>query len=61
MPTYEYRCNENPEHIFVEVRGMDDAPSRDTCDRPGCQGRLIRVFSAPPITFKGGGFHATNG
>jgi putative FmdB family regulatory protein len=61
MPTYEYRCNENPDHKYVEIRGINEDASRDTCDRTGCQGRLIRVFSAPPITFKGTGFHAKKG
>jgi putative FmdB family regulatory protein len=61
MPTYEYKCSENPEHKFVEIRGITEEASRETCAESGCEGRLIRVFSAPPITFKGGGFHAKNG
>jgi putative FmdB family regulatory protein len=61
MPTYEYRCNENPDHKYVEVRSINVNVSRETCDKPGCQGRLIRVFSAPPITFSGSGFNAKKG
>lgn len=61
MPTYEYRCSKNEEHKFVEIRGMSEEPSRVTCAEEGCDGKLFRVFSAPPITFKGGGFSAKSG
>ena len=61
MPTYEYKCENNSEHKFVEVRGMTKEASRSTCAEQGCDGRLIRVFSAPPITFNGTGFSAKSG
>lgn len=61
MPTYEYVCNKNAEHKFVENRGMSEEASRSTCAEKGCNGRLVRVFSAPPITFKGSGFSAKSG
>jgi predicted nucleic acid-binding Zn ribbon protein len=60
MPTYEYKCDLIPEHKFVEVRGITESASRSTCAEDGCNGRLLRVFSAPPITFKGPGFQHTN-
>ena len=61
MPTYEYKCSEKPEHRFTEIRGMTEEATRTTCVEEGCKGKLIRVFGAPPITFKGGGFHANHG
>lgn len=61
MPTYEYKCENNDEHKFKEIRGMTEEASRTTCAEEGCDGRLIRVFSAPPITFNGTGFSAKNG
>ena len=61
MPTYEYKCSENPEHKFKEIRGMTEEASRSTCAEEGCEGRLIRIFGTPPITFNGGGFNAKRG
>lgn len=61
MPTYEYKCSKNADHTYVEVRGMTEDATRTTCAVEGCQGKLIRVFGAPPITFKGTGFHAKHG
>jgi putative FmdB family regulatory protein len=61
MPTYEYKCSINPEHKYIDIRGMNDEATRSTCAEEGCEGRLMRVFSAPPITFKGSGFSAKNG
>ena len=60
MPTYEYKCNENPEHKFVEIRGITADATRSTCAEEGCEGKLLRVFTAPPITFNGTGFSKTN-
>jgi putative FmdB family regulatory protein len=61
MPTYEYKCSEKPEHQFTEKREMSAEPSRLTCAESGCNGRLIRIFGAPPITFKGMGFNSRQG
>ena len=60
MPTYEYKCNTNTEHRYVEIRGITQNATRETCAEDGCSGRLLRVFSAPPITFKGSGFQHVN-
>jgi putative FmdB family regulatory protein len=57
MPSYEYKCPDG--HTYVEVRSINAEASRDTC--PECDKPITRVFSAPPITFKGGGFHANHG
>ena len=61
MPTYEYKCSENPEHLFSEKREMSQEASRSTCAAKGCNGKLMRVFSAPPISFNGTGFSKRNG
>jgi putative FmdB family regulatory protein len=61
MPTYEYKCSENSEHTYKEIRGMSEEATRSTCVKPDCPGRLIRVFGTPPITFKGTGFSAKRG
>jgi len=61
MPTYEYKCSENPEHKYEEVRNINDSATRTICNVDGCEGKLMRVFSAPPIQFKGSGFSSKSG
>jgi putative FmdB family regulatory protein len=61
MPTYEYKCSENPEHRFTENREMSKEASRSICVKPDCSGRLIRIFAAPSITFNGTGFNSSRG
>jgi putative FmdB family regulatory protein len=61
MPTYEYKCSENPDHRFKEIRSITADASRTTCAEKGCQGKLITVFGTPPIVFKGSGFHSKRG
>jgi putative FmdB family regulatory protein len=61
MPTYEYKCSENPEHRFTEIREMSKEVSRSTCAEDACDGRLVRIFAAPSITFNGSGFNTRNG
>lgn len=53
MPTYEYKCQDN-QHPFTEIRGINDKQQQETC--PECGSSLMRVFSAPPIQFKGSGY-----
>jgi putative FmdB family regulatory protein len=60
MPTYEYKCEKNAEHKYTEIRGINDEQVVKTCAEEGCDGKLLRVFSAPPVTFKGTGFHSTS-
>jgi len=59
MPTYVYKCEEQPEdknHEYKETRRItDDEPEKLICKVEGCNGRLIKVFFAPPIQF-GHGF-----
>lgn len=54
--TYDYKCSENPEHTYSESRSMTEEQKQLICVVDGCEGRLVRVFSAPKINFKGGGF-----
>ena len=61
MPTYEYKCSKNPEHTFTEIREMSKEVSRSTCAEEPCDGKLIRIFAAPSITFNGSGFNTRNG
>jgi hypothetical protein len=57
MPTYEYKCDNG--HLYSEVRLMTENSSVSTCKEEGCLLELKRVFSAPPVTFKGPGFYST--
>jgi len=61
VPTYEYKCSEKPEHRFTEIREMSEEASRSICAEDGCNGRLIRIFGTPSITFNGSGFNTRNG
>jgi predicted nucleic acid-binding Zn ribbon protein len=61
MPTYEYKCSEKPEHRFTEKREMSEEVSRSGCAEKGCNGKLLRIFGTPPITFNGTGFNAKRG
>ena len=61
MPTYDYKCSENPEHTYQEVKSINDPEWATTCAADGCGGKLIRVFGAPPIMFKGSGFSSNRG
>lgn len=56
MPTYEYRCADCKNQY--ETREGFDAPSRQPC--PRCGGNAKRIFSAPPIVFKGSGWYITD-
>ena len=57
MATYEYRCALG--HSYEETRGMAEGQRIFLC--PECNNVLNRVWSAPPITFKGSGFYANHG
>ena len=55
MPTYSYKCKDN-EHSYDELRGMFDEQIVTLC--PECGSELMRVFSSPPVSFKGAGFNS---
>jgi predicted nucleic acid-binding Zn ribbon protein len=38
----------------------DPSPQDLICKFEGCGAKLIRIFKAPPIEFKGGGFSTNN-
>ena len=57
MPTYTYKCSDNPEHVYQEVRSITaPEPENLICTEDGCEGRMIKTFGAPAINFKGGGW-----
>jgi putative FmdB family regulatory protein len=56
MPTYDYRCDACA-HAFEAVQRFEEAPLA-TC--PICGGPVRRVFTPPPIIFKGSGWYATD-
>lgn len=59
MPTYEYKCEANPEdkeHRYLEVRSITaEEPAELICKVDGCNAKLLKVFFPPPIKF-GDGF-----
>lgn len=59
MPTYEYKCENG--HTYTEVRPISSEQVTTICVEEGCESKLNRVYSAPPISFKGTGFHTTIG
>lgn len=63
MPTYEYKCSKNPDdkdHSYSEKRSMNDpSPENLICKVEGCGAKLLRIFNAPSIEFKGGGFNTS--
>jgi putative FmdB family regulatory protein len=58
MPIYEYKCSENAEHRFSEVRGMNDEPRITECTE--CKKPLTRLFEVRGISFKGDGFYSND-
>lgn len=52
MPTYEYKCPDG--HTYSEVRSISAPEIEKDCDE--CGKPLRKIFNAPPITFKGGGW-----
>jgi putative FmdB family regulatory protein len=58
MPTYEYKCGNG--HTYLEVRGLTEDSKVSICEEDGCGLELKRVFTAPPINFKGTGYSTGN-
>lgn len=58
MPAYSYKCSENPEHRFTEVRGMDEEQRIAECTE--CKKPVIRLFEVRGISFKGDGFYSND-
>jgi putative FmdB family regulatory protein len=57
MPIYEYACIEcdTKQEINRKVNEQETIPSCIACGY-----RMIRVYSAPGISFKGSGFYKTD-
>lgn len=53
MITYEYKCKENG-HLYSEMRSINEDQKNTEC--PECGSTLLRIYSVPPIMFKGEGF-----
>jgi len=69
MPTYDYRCDTCGINFEMAQSFHDDAlakcPTKKSGQSPAdCasagRGRVVRVFSAPGISFKGSGFYKTD-
>ncbi len=58
--TYEYVCD-TCDTPYNETRGINEEQKQLTCAAEGCGGRLKRIYSAPPIQFKGTGFSSSRG
>lgn len=56
MPAYDYTC-EKCGHTFELRQSFNDDPIT-VC--PECGGRVRRLFSPPPIIFKGSGWYVTD-
>lgn len=53
MPTYEYSCNECGTHGSTHKSFTEDVPVMQC---PKCQITMARIYSAPGLVFKGGGW-----
>lgn len=53
MPTYEYSCNECGTYGSVH-KSYDDYLTDMRC--PKCDLQMSRIYSAPGLIFKGGGW-----
>lgn len=54
---YEFKCPECRISLYLE-RSIHDEVGAPKC--PDCKSDGIRVWNAPPITFKGSGFYSTD-
>ena len=53
MPTYEYSCNECGTYGSTHQSFTEDVPVMQC---PKCQITMCRIYSAPGLIFKGGGW-----
>jgi len=53
MPTYEYSCNECGTYGSIHQSFIEDVPVMQC---PKCQITMARMYSAPGLIFKGGGW-----
>ena len=58
MPTYTYQCNDCGT-VFNKHLSFNDDPNQVTCPKNGSK-HVHRIYSAPPVVFKGSGFYVTD-
>lgn len=60
MPTYDFQCPECGEkrEVFIYHKELDKY--KVMCSN-GHYEPMIRIYSAPPVHFKGSGFYTTGG
>ena len=58
MPTYTYQCDDCGT-VFNKHLSFNDDPNRVTCPKNGSR-HVHRIYSAPPVVFKGSGFYVTD-
>ena len=56
MPSYDYQCQEDKEHIYTETRSITENQKIHNC--PECGAMLKRIFEATPTVFRVPGFYA---
>ena len=55
MSIYGFKCQTCSKESDLEFP-IGTAPSTSTCAQEGCEGQMIRVFTANPTIFKGTGW-----
>lgn len=58
MPSYDYKCGEC-QQITNIVAGINKKIDPPVCS--ACKTEMQKIFTAPPIQFKGQGFNSTGG
>ena len=58
MPTYTYQCDDCGT-VFNKHLSFNDDPNHVTCPKNGSK-HVHRIYSAPPVVFKGSGFYVTD-
>ena len=58
MPSYDYKCG-SCENLVTIVAGINKKIDPPVC--VNCKSAMNKLFSAPPIQFKGGGFNSKKG
>jgi putative FmdB family regulatory protein len=53
MPTYQYKCETCKQTVSQVVAVSEERKTPECLD---CKKEMIRVFSAPSLTFKGSGW-----
>lgn len=58
MPTYTYQCDDCGT-VFNKHLSFNDDHNHVTCPKNGSE-HVHRIYSAPPVVFKGSGFYVTD-